>query len=80
MFYPIMILIRKVLHRAVGPPRGSLLMSYNGISFIIIKKSKRVKKNVLFFIGVKLDFMRLAHHFATFLFDFFDHFSYIFRF
>ena len=68
--------LQEVLHGAVVPPRGWPLMSYNGIFFL--KKVEKVKK--IFFIDVKLDFMRLAHHFDTFFFRFSDRLFLIFQF
>ena len=53
-----------MLHGAVGPPRGSLLMSWDADCFV--GKKSKTKILYIFFIDVKLDFMRLAHHVDTF--------------
>ena len=66
-------LVRKVLHGAVGRPRGWFVMCYNGKQKFVFwnKRSKEVKNSFLFFIDVKLDFMWFAHHFDAFCFSIF---------
>ena len=60
-----------MLHGAVWPPRGWLLMSWAAKFFFIIIKVEKGQNFFLFFIDVKLVFVRLAHHFDTFfIFDF----------
>ena len=55
------------------------IQSGNGKNQFFLKKSKKSKKNFfLFFIDVKLDFMRLVHNFDTFFFEsgpFYPYFS-----
>ena len=64
-----------MIHGAVWPPRSWLPMSYKGIFFLkkVEEKKSKIKK-LIFFIDVKLDFIRLAHHFVMFFFRYLDRF------